>query len=299
MIEFKLSTAGVAVLLASFGVGCGSGEGARPGDGGTSADGKGSADGQSSADGNLTSDGTAIDEGGTTDGGSTIDGGLSPQAVNLGSAGDYVILAMSGISTVPTSVVTGNLGISPAQATAITGFSLTMDSSGVFSTSAQVTGQVFAPGYAQPTPSNLTTAVGDMQSAFTDAAGRAPGVTELGAGNIGGKTLTAGVYKWSTGLLVPTNVTLTGSATDVWIFQVAQDLTVSNGTEILLAGGADPKNVFWQVAGDADLGTTVHFEGVILDMNAITVGTGARVDGRLLAQKAVNIESCTVAQPAP
>jgi hypothetical protein len=219
--------------------------------------------------------------------------------VNLGTAGNYVILAMAGISTVPASAVTGNMGVSPVQATAITGFSLTLDSTGVFSTSAQVTGEVFAPGYTQPTPSNLTTAITDMHTAFTDAAGRAPGVTELGAGNIGGKTLTAGVYKWSTGLLIPTNVTLTGSATDVWIFQIAQDLTVSNGTEIVLAGGAVPKNVFWQVAGDAGLGTTVHFEGVILDKTAITVGTGAMVDGRLLAQTAVNIESCTVAQPAP
>lgn len=72
---------------------------------------------------------------------------------------------------------------------------MTADATNVFSTSSQVTGNVYAANYASPTPSNLTTAVGDMEHAFTDAAGRAPGVTELGTGNIGGMTLTPGVYK--------------------------------------------------------------------------------------------------------
>jgi hypothetical protein len=172
-----------------------------------------------------------------------------------------------------------------------------MDATDLFSTSTQVTGRVFAPGYAQPTPADLTTAIGDMQTAFTDAAGRAPGVTELGNGDIGGMTLQAGVYKWSTGLLIPTNVTLAGTANDVWIFQIAKDLTVSNGTQIALAGGAVSDNVFWQVAGSTDIGTTVHFEGILVDQTAIAVGTGAWVQGRLLAQTAVSIESTTVVEP--
>ena len=179
-------------------------------------------------------------------GGAGGGGSGAPPAVNLAAAGDYVILAKTGISTVPTSAVTGNLGVSPAAATFITGFSLTADATNVFSTSPQVTGKVYAADYAAPTPSNLTTAVGDMQLAFTDAAGRAPDVTELGAGNIGGMTLAPGVYKWGTGLLIPTDVTLDGSATDVWIFQIAQDLTMQRredrprrrrpGQERLLAG---------------------------------------------------------------
>src|SRR6202035_1998792 len=106
---------------------------------------------------------------------------------------------------------------------------------------------------------------------------RAPKVTELGAGNIGGMTLTPGVYKWGTALLIPTNVTLTGSATDVWVFQIAKNLTVSNATKITLTAGAVPKNVFWQVAGSTDIGTTAHFEGILLDQTAIAVGTGASV----------------------
>ena len=182
------------------------------------------------------------------------------KSVNLGTAGQYAILAQSAISTVPTSAITGNLGLSPAAASFITGFALSADATNVFSTSPQVTGKVYAADYSVPSPSNLTTAIGDMQSAFTDAAGRAPDVTELGAGNIGGKTLMPGVYKWGTGLLIPTDVTLSGAATDVWIFQIAQDLTMSSATKVVLSGGAVPANVFWEVAGAVNVGTTAHLE---------------------------------------
>jgi hypothetical protein len=158
---------------------------------------------------------------------------------------------------------------------------------------------VYAADYAPPTPANLTTAVGDMLLAFTDAAGRAPDFTELGAGNIGGKTLTPGVYKWGTGLLIPTDVTLTGNATDVWIFQIAQDLTVSSGANIFLTGGALASNVVWQVAGLADFGTTSHCEGVVLSQTAATLHTGASIKGRLLAQTAVTLEANAVVATSP
>jgi hypothetical protein len=230
-------------------------------------------------------------------GSSESSGGGSAQGVNLGAAGGYVILAKSGISTVPTSVVTGNIGVSPAAASSITGFSLTMDATDVFSTSPQVTGKVHAADYAAPTPASLTTAIGDMQLAFTEAAGRAAGVTELGAGNIGGMTLAPGVYKWGTGLLIPTDVILSGNATDVWIFQIAQNLTIESAAKIHLAGGALARNVFWQVAGLVDLGTTAHCEGVVLTQTSITLRTGASINGRLLVQTAVSIDGSTVAAP--
>jgi len=218
--------------------------------------------------------------------------------VDLGAAGGFAILAKSGISTVPTSAVTGDVGVSPAAATFITGFSLIMDSTNVFSISTQVTGNVYAADYAPPTPSNMTTAVGDMELAFTDAAGRPPGVTELGAGDIGGMTLAAGVYKWGTGLLIPTDVTLTGSATDVWILQIAGDLTVSSAANVFLTGGALPENVFWQVAGFVDVGTTAHLEGIVLCQTMITLATGASIVGRLLAQTAITIDGSVVVEPS-
>jgi hypothetical protein len=217
--------------------------------------------------------------------------------IELGTAGDYVILAKTGIATVPPSVITGDIGCSPVAATYITGFSLTADSSTTFANSPQVTGRVYASSYASPTPSNLTTAVSDMETAFTSAAGRAPDFTERGAGNIGGLTLVPGTYQWSTGLLIPTDVTLNGSASAVWIFQVAEDLTVANGVDVLLAGGAQPKNVFWQVSGTVEVGTTAHLEGIVMSQTAITLGTGASINGRLLAQSAVTIQTSTVVEP--
>jgi hypothetical protein len=250
----------------------------------------------------VTDTGSATDAGRGGASGDAADAGgvvVVRSPVNLGLAGTYVILAKTGIATVPTSAVTGNLGISPAAATFITGFSLTADATNVFATSPQVTGKVYAADYAVPTPSSLTTAVANMQTAFTDAAGRAPGVTEVGAGSIGGMTIAPGVYKWGTGLLIATDVTLSGDATAVWIFQIAQGLTMSSGARVMLSGGALAKNIFWQVAGLVELGTTAHAEGVILSQTSITLRTGASVRGRLLAQTAVNIDSSAVVQPAP
>jgi hypothetical protein len=293
----NLPKVGSAFLLACLGAACG---GAGPTDTGGADDG-GPGGSLTTNDGASDSDLGVSVEGGTTDAALTSDGanGAITLAVNLGTAANYAVLAESGISSVPTCAITRNLGISPAAATFITGFSLVADSTNVFSISPQVTGKVYAADYTAPTPSDLTTAVGDMDLAFTDAAGRAPNVTELGAGNIGGMTLAAGVYKWSTGLLIPADVTLNGSGTDVWIFQIAQNLTMSNGTSIALAGGALSKNVFWQVAGSADIGTTARFEGTLLTLTAAALRTGASVEGRLLAQKAVSLESNVVVQPSP
>jgi hypothetical protein len=241
-------------------------------------------------------------EDGATGGPGPVNGasaGQGPAPVILGEAGTYAILAKSGVSTVPTSAVTGDIGVSPIDSTGITGFSLIVDSTGTFSTSNQVIGEVFAADYTSPTPSNLTTAVSNMETAYTDAAGRAPDVTELGAGNIGGMTLGPGVYKWSTGVLITTDVTLNGGAKDVWIFQIAQSITQASAAKVILTGGALSKNVFWQTAGAVALDTTAHMEGVILSQTEITLAAGATVNGRLLSQTAVTLDGNTVTEPAP
>ena len=223
---------------------------------------------------------------------------LGPAPVLLGASGKYAILAKSAISNVPTSAVTGDLGLSPAAASYVTGFALTR--SGVSWTSPQVVGNVFAADNDPPTPSELTTAVDNMQAAYTDAAGRpTPDFLNLGAGAIGGLTLTPGLYQWTSSVTIPTDVTISGAATDVWIFQISDDLVMSAAKNMILTGGARAKNIFWQVAGRVDLGTTAHFEGIILSKTAITLGTGASINGRLLAQTAVNIAGTTVVEPAP
>jgi hypothetical protein len=216
-----------------------------------------------------------------------------PALVNLATAGNFVILAKSGVSTTGNTAVTGDIGISPAAATYLTGFALTADATKTFSTSSVVTGRLYAADYDPPTPALMTAAISDMETAFTDAAGRTlPDYTELGAGDISGRSLVPGLYKWSTDVLITSaGVTLSGGADDVWIFQIAQNLTVNNDAIITLSGGAQAKNVFWQVSGLASLGTAADFKGTILSQTQISLATGARMTGRALAQTAVTLDA--------
>jgi hypothetical protein len=214
-----------------------------------------------------------------------------PAAVNLGTAGNYVLLSKTGISTTGATHVTGDIAVSPIAATAVTGFGLVQDSSRTFSRSSLVTSRVYAANYAVPTPNTLTVAVKDMETAYTNAAGRPANVTGLGAGKIGGLTLAPGVYKWGTGVTIPTNVTFSGGKNDVWILQIAGTLTVSSATKVILAGGAQAKNIFWQVAGTTTLGTTSTFNGNILDKKNIALRTGAVLNGRALAQTAITLQA--------
>ena len=222
----------------------------------------------------------------------------SPAPVNLGTAGNFVILAKTEISTTGVTAITGDIGISPAAASFITGFALILPSGSAFSTSALVTGKVYAPGYADPTPANLTTAVLNMQTAYTDAAGRTlPDYTELYAGDVTGKTLTHGLYKWGTGVQISAGgVTFSGSVTDVWIFQIAQNLTVANAAIVTLSGGAQASNIFWQIAGQVTIGTTAQMKGIILCQTQIAMNTGASLEGRALAQTAVTLIANTITQ---
>lgn len=216
--------------------------------------------------------------------------------VNLRSAENFVILAKTAINNNPTSAITGDIGISPAATTFITGLSL-VNATG-YATSAQITGRAYAADMASPTPTNLTTAVNDMILAYDDAAGRSnPDFNELASGDIGGKTLVPGLYKWTNTVIAPTNLVISGSATDVWIFQIAGDLTVSSGVNITLSGGARAENIFWQVAGEVSLGTTSDFKGIVLCMTGITLQTEAVFTGRALAQTAVILDANAVTQP--
>ncbi|MFO7969480.1 MAG: ice-binding family protein [Candidatus Izemoplasmatales bacterium] len=217
--------------------------------------------------------------------------------VDLGTADDFVILAESGISTETSSIITGNIGVSPAAASYITGFSLMLDSAGTFSTSSQIVGEVYASDYTTPTPSYLTTAIADMHLAYTDAASRDANYTELYSGDLSGKTLTTGVYKFGTGVLINTDLTLDGSETDVWIFQIEGSLTQAAGIEIILTGGALAENIFWQVADTVSIGTGAHFEGTILAKTNISLGTNATIIGNLYAQTAVTLDAATVTKP--
>lgn len=160
-------------------------------------------------------------------------------------------------------------------------------------------GKVYAANYAVPTPANLTTAIGNMAAAYTDAAGRpTPDFLELGTGNIGGLTLVPGLYKWTSSVSMPTDVALEGGANDVWILQTSGDLSMAAGKRVTLKGGAQAKNIFWQVAGHVTIGATAHLVGILLCKTDVTVQTGATMNGRILAQTQVALQQATIVQPA-
>jgi hypothetical protein len=226
----------------------------------------------------------------------TFTTGSSRSVVSLGTAGTFVILAESAITNSPTSTITGDVGISPAAESYITGFYQT-DATG-YATANYLTGKIYAADMAAPTPTNLTTAVHDMVLAYDDAAGRLlPDYLAYHSGNIGGLTLGPGLYKWTGNVTAPTNVTLNGSSTDVWIFQIAGNLSVSPSVTFTLTGGAAAKNIFWQVAGDVNLTNNAVFQGIILSKTAITLETNVRVTGRLLSQTAVSLDQVTLVNP--
>jgi hypothetical protein len=139
-----------------------------------------------------------------------------------------------------------------------------------------------------------------MEAAYTDAAGRpTPNFTELGSGDISGRTLVPGLYRWSSGVSMTTDVHLNGGPNDVWIFQIAGGIAQASSAHILLDGGALPKNIFWQTVGPVTLDTSAHMEGIVLSQTAITLATGATINGRLLTQTAVTLGANTLTQPAP
>ena len=205
-----------------------------------------------------------------------------------------MILSKTGITNVPASAITGNIGTSPITGASITGLDCV-----------EVTGTIYTVDATGPAckvtdATLLTTAVLDMEAAYTNAAGRPAGVgpfLNVGAGTVTGLTLVPGTYTWGSNVTIPTDLTLSGSATDVWIFQITGTLDIAAGKQVILIGGAQASNVFWQVAGAVTLGAGSHFEGTILAQTNIAMITGATLNGRALAQTAVTLQSNTVSVP--
>jgi len=243
--------------------------------------------------------------GGAADSDAATRGAVSTEAsaVPLGTAANYAILAKTGVSTAPISVVTGNIGLSPTARIGLTGWSLVTEPTDTSFTSAQVaaSGKLYAADNVGGTTSvDLTTAVGNMGTAYTNAAGRiatSAATTNVGAGTLTSLTLTPGVYEWGTAVIIPTDLTLNGSSTDVWIFKVAGTLDMAAAKNVILSGGAQAKNIFWQVSGAVNIGANTHFEGIILGQTAITFGNKSSINGRLLAQTAVVLDATTVTVP--
>jgi hypothetical protein len=233
--------------------------------------------------------------------------GQGPAAVSIGAASDhtaadsYAVLAKTAVTNVTASLITGgDVGLSPAAASYFAGLTLTPDATNTFATAPQVAapGKIYASTYADPTPANLTAAVLSMQAAYTDAAGRTnTDFLNLGSGEIGGRTLTPGLYTWGSSVTISNDVTFSGGANDVWILQISQDLDLSTAKNVTLSGGALAKNIFWQVAGNVTVHASAHFAGIILAQTAITLQTTASLDGRALAQTLVAMDNNAITAP--
>jgi hypothetical protein len=238
---------------------------------------------------------------------STADDGVPPPTptVNLKTAKDFVILSKTGITTVPDSDITGDIGVSPIGSAAMTGFSFTKDTSGT-TTSAQLGNgnKATAADDGGDDAKKLTIAVNAMEGAYTDAAGRPNADAariNLGAGILGGDfggattPLTPGVYTFSTDVNIPTDITFSGTDEDIFIIQIAGNLLLA--ANVILTDGAKAENIFWQVAGHVQVGAGAHLEGILLAKTAVTFVTGSSLSGRILAQTAVALQMATITQP--
>jgi hypothetical protein len=236
--------------------------------------------------------------------------------VDIRTAGNYVVLAKTGIATIPTSVVTGDIAVSPAAATYLTGFSLSLDAGGESMTDGtnQVIGKAFGADNGIVTPGVLGAAVLDMEAAYTDAMGRvntddarknpgggAGGV--LGGAEFGGENakLTPGVYTFNTAVSIAGDVYFEGTGTgvgqgdtDVFIIQTTGVLTQLADTTVILSNGALAENVIWVVAGNAAVGVGAHMAGIFLIKTNVAFAKQSSLNGRILSQTETALDGATI-----
>ena len=235
-----------------------------------------------------------------------------PATLDLLSASSFTIISQTGITETGghTTAIVGNIGSSPITAAAMDNVFCSQLTGTIYGVDAAYVGSGVSTCFAgNPPLSNKTlidNAVLDMGTAYNDAAGRTlPDGVELFAGNLGGQTISPGLYKWSGNVTIPTSVTLSGGANDIWIFQIAGNLDIASGgsvptgIKVNLAGGAQAGNIFWQVGGatGATLGTYSTFNGNILSAKQVILQTGAVLNGRAFAQTQVTLDANQVNFP--
>ena len=204
-----------------------------------------------------------------------------PAPVDLGSCAHFAILAGSTITTTSEGIINGDVGLFPAGSQGIP--------------PAQINGTIYNGG---PIAAQAQL---DLNAAIIAASpAQLPGGINAGA-DLSGQTLVPGVYQSPSGAYGISGVlTLHGGPNDVWVFQMASSLTVANGCQIILTGGAQARNIFWQVGSSATLGTTSVFKGTIMAYASITMNTGSTLDGRALAQVgAVTFDGAGGSLPTP
>jgi hypothetical protein len=170
---------------------------------------------------------------------------------------------------------------------------------GTYATSTQVIGNIYASDYTAPTPSKMTTAISDMNTAYTDAQGRthtSAGYLNTLEGEIGGLQLAPGVYAFDTYVTIKKNMMFYGNADDVFIIKTSKGLTIDDNMKVILGGGAQAKNIFWTVPLAVEVGKDAHMEGIILAATAVEFKTGSSLNGRILSQTQVVLDQNTITE---
>jgi hypothetical protein len=236
--------------------------------------------------------------------------------VPLGTAANYAILAKTGISSVPDSVITGNIAVAPTYAaTSITGFGLTVDADNEFSRSEQVNGNVYAKSYegnANVNKARMLTAYNDMVIAYDEARNKTKATSvlrlNLGEGTLGGVKggadgpLTPGVYTFDTAVSITGDLHLRGTTlasgpTDVFIIQIKGAVTQAAELKVTLENGVLAENVYWQVDTSFTVGADSEMKGIILAGTNVAFGNKSTLVGRVLTQTACTLDMTTVTQP--
>lgn len=231
--------------------------------------------------------------------------GQAPIDLSAIEAGNFAAFAATGITDAPpASTITGSIGNSgngssiTVACVNVVGVDGTGAANKIYDDDA-----TFGDAACRLTaPATVLAAQGNMTGAYTEAAGRTAGVgpaLDIQGGAVTTQTLTPGVYTWTTAMTMTGDLTLSGNADDVWIFQIAGTFDLTPGSRILLTGGAKAKNIFWQASGTMTLDTTSRFEGTALGQTLIATKAGTVVNGRLLAQAAVTLINTNLTVPAP
>lgn len=228
--------------------------------------------------------------------------------VVLGTAARFAVLSNSNLTNIPASSITGDVGISPGLRSNITGFVLTPDITNEFSTDPQVNGGgpgIYAANDAGPTPAMLIAAKADAEAAYLDATAALRGTPTPLSGNINGLTLVPGLYQSGSSIEISPGGSVTldagGDNTAVFIIRSATSITTEATSEVILAGNANPANIYWVAGTTATLGVNTVMKGTIIASSSISLLTGANLVGRVLIQSAaagqVSLDQNTIVLP--
>lgn len=217
------------------------------------------------------------------------------RTIDLGKAGHFVILAKTSVNNNSASRITGHIG-EGSVADSAQKVTDVVNSTRPQTPTGQVS-SVLESNQSDTTFPEVTVAIEDMMSAYHDASMQNGDSTSHKNESFHNTELTPGVHEWSNALHIASDVTLSGSADDVWLIKVGDNLTIDENIVFTLTNGARAENIFWFVEGEVTIGKNAHFEGIILSQNEITLEKGAKLNGRMFSQTSITLDDNTITEP--